>query len=159
MTWFVWSPTNSQQVANLQVSLGQYEPLGTLIEISDARNEVQDQLYAYDWARTGVQTVYTDTVIPDIGVFFPNHVATGLLAGNLVLTPNPSDPLRFLTICTLKVGDIFGQAVAQGLCASINWMVAIGIMGWVQYLFDLVVWAAFIRYAWYLVTVTLPGIL
>ncbi len=159
MTWFVWSPTNSQQVANLQTDLGQYEPLGTIIEISDARNEIQDQLYLYDWARTGVQTVYTDTVIPDISVFFPNHVATGLLAGNIDLTPSPADPLQFLTVCSLKVGDIFGQAVAEGLCASINWMIAIGIMGWVQYLFDLVVWIAFLRYSWHTVTVTIPTML
>lgn len=160
MTWFVWSPTNSQQVSALQTDLGQYEPLGTLLEISNARNEIQDQLYAYDWARTGVQQAYTETtLIPDIGVFFPNHVATGLLAGNLDLTPNPIDPLRFLTICSLKVGDIFGQAVAEGLCASINWMIAIGIMGWVQYLFDVVVWFAFIRYGWHTVTVTIPTML
>jgi len=159
MTWFVWSPDNSQQVADLQINLGKYEPLGTLIEISDARNELQDQLYAYDWARTGVQQVYTDTLIPDIGVFFPNHVATGLLAGQVSLSPNPLSPFAFVTVCTLKVGDIFGQAVAQGLCASINWLIAIGIMGWVQYLFDVVVWIAFIRYGWYTVTTTLPTML
>jgi len=157
LTWFVWTPGNSQQVANLQTGLNSYEPLGTLQELTDARAEVQVQLNQYDWARTGLQQ--DDTLVVDIGVFFPNHVATGLLAGNLDLTPAPFDPLTFVTICTLKVGDIFGQAVAEGLCASINWMIAIGLMGWVQFLFDVAVWLAFLRYAWNLVTVTLPTLL
>jgi len=157
LTWFVWSPDNSWQVTQLQIGLNSYEPLGTLVELTNARDEVQQQLDKYDWARTGLQE--DDTLMPNINVFFPNHSATGLLAGNLNLTPNPTDPMAFLTICSLQVGDIFGDAVAKGLCASINWMIAIGIMGWVQFLFDVVVWLAFIRYAWYLVTVTLPAIL
>jgi hypothetical protein len=102
-----------------------------------------------------------DAELPVIELFFPSVVPRGLLTGNLDLTPGTIQALnvQFVTTCSLKTGDIFGQAMAEGLCAFINWLVSTGIMGWTQYFFDLAVWVAFIRYAWYLVTTKLPQIL
>lgn len=156
LTWFVWTPDNSQQMMNMQATLQVYEPLGTLNELESARTVAQQELQQYDWASTGLQGT---TGLPDVSILFPHTTPPGLLTGNLQLGPGAPNNFPFVTVCTLSTGQIFGDAMGQGLCATINWLVATGIMGWVQFLFDVAVWVAFARYMWYLVVTQLPQIM
>ena len=155
LTWFVWTPDNSQQVVDVEASLNNYEPMGTLAEITAARDTLQGEINQFDWANTGLQS----GELPDLTIFFPSTTPNGILTGNLVLSPNPNDPLAFVTTCSLSVVTVLGDAMGKGMCASINWMEATGILNWVQYFFDLAIWAAFLRYIWHTLTVTLPQIL
>lgn len=156
LTWFVWSPDNTQQMINIQATLEVYEPLGTLNELENARNIAQGEIQQYDWANTGLQGT---TGLPDISILFPSTVPSGLLTGNLQLGPGAPNAYPFITACTLSTGQIFGDAMGKGLCATVNWLVDTGIMGWVQFLFDVAVWVAFMRYGWYVVVTKLPQIM
>lgn len=155
LTWFAWSPDNTQQVLSFQANLADYEPFGTASEILQAKDELSIQIGELDWAATGLRQ---DDPVPLVAVFFPSTVTPGLLTGQLLLTPGQPGSIPFVTICTLRVGDIFGDAIAKGVCAVINWTSDIGLMGWLQFLFDIVVWVAFMRYSWKLITVVLTAI-
>ncbi len=156
LTWFVWTGENSQQVLNIQATLSVYEPIGTLNELADARDTVADEVNDFDWANTGLQS----GELPNLNIFIPSTTPNGLLTGSFTLGAGPNATnFYFLRTCGLDIADVFGQAMSQGMCAAINWLLVTGILNWVQYFFDLAVWIAFMRYAWYTVTQVVPTML
>ncbi len=155
LTWTLWNNENSSQVLNIQATLQSYEPMGTLNELSDARDQVQGEINQFDWANTGLQS----GELPDLEIFFPNSTPNGLLTGNFTLTPDPGGDFAFVTTCGVETANVFGDAMSQGFCAALNWMIVTGILNWAQYLFDVVIWLGFLRYVWNLVTVVIPQIL
>ncbi|MEP7356450.1 MAG: hypothetical protein ABI847_04375, partial [Anaerolineales bacterium] len=155
LKWTLWNDENSTQMLNIQATLQVYEPMGTLNELSDARNTLSDEINQYDWANTGLQS----GELPDLSILIPDNTPTGLLTGNFDLTPDPGSDFAFVRTCGLQIADVFGDAMSQGMCAAINWMIATGILNWVQYLFDLAIWIAFLRYGWWVVTNVIPTML
>jgi hypothetical protein len=155
LTWTLWNDENSNQMLNIQATLQVYEPLGTLNELSAARDTLQGEINQYDWANTGLQS----GELPDLSILVPDTTPDGLLTGNFDLTPDPSSDFAFQRTCGLQIANVFGDAMSQGMCAAINWMMVTGILNWVQYFFDLAIWIAFIRYGWYVVTTVIPTIL
>jgi hypothetical protein len=154
LTWFLWTPDNTQQIISIQQQLTDYEPIGTLAEINVARDTLQAMINQYDWTHTGIETGLNT----DMQVFFPSSVPNGLLSGNLNLAPG-NDTFQFVTTCSIQLTNSFGDAMAKGFCASINWLQVTGILGWMQFFFDVVVWVAFIRYAWHFITNIVPNLL
>jgi hypothetical protein len=152
--WVLWAPENNAQVVEIQTLFEGYEPFGTLEEIGAARDAIVEVSDAYDWAQTGI----VDGQNPDFTALFPDDVPTGLLSSGVIelrpgIGPNTGE---WVTTCSLHMVNVFGQLVSQGACASINWLRAEGILGWVQFFFDVVVWLAFLRYAWYILITVIP---
>ncbi len=153
LTWFIWTPENSTQALNIQATLAVYEPVGTLNELSAARDVAIAEVSQFDWANTGLQT----GALPNLNIFMPDTAPHGLLTGDFALTPAPAGfNFLFLKTCGLQIADVFGQSMSEGMCAAINWMLVTGILNWLQYFFDLAVWIAFFRYMWHTVTTTIP---
>jgi hypothetical protein len=143
LTWFVWTPENTQQLEDYRTALDDREPFGTIGEVADTLTLLRDFSNGINWDSTGLacarQPVVADWIVAE---------ASGLLNGEFEIEPGPDID----STCPLNGADIImGTNISAGVCYSTNLLCYYGLMQWLQLFVNggfLLIGLAYIRYAW-----------
>ena len=130
LSWFAWGPSNTAQLQDLQTMAGGKEPIGTILQIGDAFENLLNSFAIFDWSLTGVTC---STSPPNATIFFEQ--AQGILNGELDLNAAYS---TYSDEGNVPIDVIVGPYIARGIHFFLNILCALGIMQWVQWMADIV---------------------
>lgn len=125
LTWFAWSPDNTDQWIAIQQSVYGIFPFGLLGEIRDVIILVWDWITQLPWCETGF---CQDQPLAPL-----NIEATGLLTGDFSLLPGTP---YYSDSCDLMLAPLVGPGIQRGACFCVNVLCALGILPWFQFLFN-----------------------
>jgi len=146
--WLSWCPYHTRQLMALKDGFYNVEPFGTILEMIDTIAMLRNEVNSYNWGTEGGGADDTVTVTrPENFVFAPGE---GGGAGiPLVLTGEDSPwgdgdiQLRdtstptYSTACNNMLADALGSRLALPMCFVFNILDQLGMMSWVQWLWDM----------------------
>jgi hypothetical protein len=126
LTWFVWTPQNTQQVRDIGALFDNREPFGTINEIRGTVELYRNFFSAVNWAVTGqvcTRSASYEWMIAE---------ASGLLNGDFAFDPAPIPDT-----CPLNEADvIMGTRISSGVCYISNVFCYFGILPVIQLFMD-----------------------
>jgi hypothetical protein len=130
LSWFAWGPSNTAQLQDLQTMAGGKEPIGTILQIGDAFENLLNSFGIFDWSLTGATCT---TSPPNATIFFEQ--ARGILNGELDLNQAYS---TYSDEGNVPIDVIVGPYIARGIHFFLNMLCALGIMQWFQWMADII---------------------
>lgn len=125
LTWFAWSPSNTDQLLEIEDMAAENAPWGILAEIGEGLGVFLSWLGSLNWCDTGF--CQGQPLAP------LNLEASGILNGNWDFndgTPYYSDE------CTILMGPLLGPYIQSGACFCVNVLCALGVLPWFQLVFN-----------------------
>ncbi len=140
LTWFAWSPDNTDQLLDIESQAADSTPFGLFVEIGDTLGVFGSWLGSLPWCDTGF---CQDQPLAPL-----NLEASGILNGDFDFadgTPYYSDQ------CTLLMGPLLGPGIQSGMCFCVNVLCALGILPWFQLVVNfvlIVMLLVYVRQTW-----------
>lgn len=122
LTWFVWTPANTDEISTWSESFNDYEPFGTIDEISDGLIYMRDTWQEAGWDGTGAAC--------EVDAADLTNDASGILTGEFEIGPTKTEP--YSPACELSIASFLGDALSSGMCFGVNILCQNGMLPWIQ---------------------------
>ncbi len=138
MSWFSWSPTNTQTLTDWQTDAGGREPFTTITQFGDFFRQIGALIGSVDWHTTA----FCSTLPPNTGSFFQQ--AKDLLLGDIKFNTTSLGPISDQGNIAIEV--IVGPFIARGIYYVMNFLCIIGLYQWLQWIINAFIVMAFVGY-------------
>ncbi len=135
LTWFAWSPDNTDQLMSIEDTASDAYPLGILTEVGDTMGVFGSWLTSQPWCQTGF---CQDQPLAPL-----NLEASGILNGDWDFADGAG---TYSDQCTLLMAPLLGPYIQSGMCFCVNIACALGVLPWFQLLFNIALVVIFLIY-------------
>lgn len=124
LTWFVWTPANTDEITSWQDAFNEHEPFGTINEIGEGLTYMRDSWQAAGWDDTGAAGAACTADAADL-----TNDASGILSGDFAFD---TEVTPYSPTCELSIASFLGDALASGMCFGVNVLCQNGMLPWIQ---------------------------